>query len=62
MIQHSAEVINTGESNNSTVNNLQSENYSPKLTPSCQDLFLYTLKNNKDNSTNFSLEIFPELI
>lgn len=40
MIQHKAEVINTGESNNSTVNNLQSKNDSPKLTSLCQNLFL----------------------
>lgn len=62
MIQHKAEVINTGESNNSTVNNLQSKNYSPKLTPLCRDLFLYVLKNNNDKNTNFSLDIPPELI
>lgn len=61
MIQHKAEVINTGESNNSTVNNLQSKNYSPKLTSSCWDLFLYMPKNN-DKNTNFSLDILPELI
>lgn len=40
MIQHKAGVINTGESNNSTVNNLQSKNDSPKLTSLCQNLFL----------------------
>lgn len=61
MIQCKAEVINAGESNNPTVNNLRSKNDSPKLAPSCWDLFLYMLKNNHDKNTNLSTDDLPEL-
>lgn len=60
MIQLKADIISTGESNHSAVNNLQSKNYSPKLTPAWWDLFSYVIKNNFKN-INFSLDILPKL-